>query len=580
MPPPAYHQGVLVHIALRDLAIVERLELALGPGMTAITGETGAGKSILVDAVGLALGDRAEPGLVRAGAERAEVSLVFDLERVPAARAWLAERELDEGAELVLRRTVGADGRSRGWINGRPVTMQALQELGALLVDVHGQHAHQSLVRPETQRELLDAHGGHGELRAAVAEAWERWRAALGELETLEGAGGGRDERLDLLRYQTAELETLGLDAEGIAALEAEHRRLAHAGRLLEGARAALDGLYEAEAASAHALLARAAGELERLAGVDPALEAARALVDEALIRVDEAAGALRDYLDGLELDPERLAEVERRLGQLHDLARKHRVRPEELPAVLERLRAELDALESAGERLEALREEATRAEAAWREAAARLGEARRRTAAALSEAVTAAMAELGMAGGRFGVAVEPAREPARHGADAISFRVTANPGQPLRPLARVASGGELARIALAFQMIAAEASPIPCLVFDEVDSGVGGRVAEIVGRELRRLGERRQVLCVTHLPQVAACAHHQVRVDKRLARGRTRVEASPLDGEGRVEEIARMLGGLEVTERTRAHARELLERAARSPSAGGPSARRRRAGA
>ncbi len=580
MPPPAYHQGVLVHIALRDLAIVERLELALGPGMTAITGETGAGKSILVDAVGLALGDRAEPGLVRAGAERAEVSLVFDLERVPAARAWLAERELDEGAELVLRRTVGADGRSRGWINGRPVTMQALQELGALLVDVHGQHAHQSLVRPETQRELLDAHGGHGELRAAVAEAWERWRAALGELETLEGAGGGRDERLDLLRYQTAELETLGLDAEGIAALEAEHRRLAHAGRLLEGARAALDGLYEAEAASAHALLARAAGELERLAGVDPALEPARALVDEALIRVDEAAGALRDYLDGLELDPERLAEVERRLGQLHDLARKHRVRPEELPAVLERLRAELDALESAGERLEALREEATRAEAAWREAAARLGEARRRTAAALSEAVTAAMAELGMAGGRFGVAVEPAREPARHGADAISFRVTANPGQPLRPLARVASGGELARIALAFQMIAAEASPIPCLIFDEVDSGVGGRVAEIVGRELRRLGERRQVLCVTHLPQVAACAHHQVRVDKRLARGRTRVEASPLDGEGRVEEIARMLGGLEVTERTRAHARELLERAARSPSAGGPSARRRRAGA
>ena len=572
---------MLVHIALRDLAIVERLELALGPGMTAITGETGAGKSILVEAVGLALGDRAEPGLVRAGAERAEVSLVFDLERAPAARAWLAERELDEGAELVLRRTVGADGRSRGWVNGRPVTMQALQALGALLVDVHGQHAHQSLVRSEVQRELLDAHGGHGELRAAVAAAWERWRAALRELEALEGADGGRDERLDLLRYQTAELEALGLDAEGIAALEAEHQRLAHAGRLLEGARAALDGLYEAEAASAHALLARAAGELERLAGVDPALEPARVLVDEALIRVDEAAGALRDYLDGLELDPERLAEIERRLGQLHDLARKHRVRPEELPAVLERLRGELEALESAGERLEALREEATQAEAAWREAATRLSEARRRTAEALAKAVTGAMAELGMAGGRFEVALEAARAPAPHGADAVSFLVTANPGQPLRPLARVASGGELARIALAFQMIAAEASPIPCLVFDEVDSGVGGRVAEIVGRELRRLGERRQVLCVTHLPQVAACAHHQVRVGKRLAGGRTRVEASPLDGEGRVEEIARMLGGLEVTERTRAHARELLERAGREGRAARrTSARRRRAGA
>ena len=564
-----YHQGVLTHLSLRDLAIVERLELDLAPGMTAITGETGAGKSILVDAVGLALGDRAGAGLVRAGAERAEVSLVFDLAAAPEARAWLAEQALDEGDELVIRRTVGADGRSRGWINGRPATMQLLQALGERLVDIHGQHAHQSLARADTQRELLDAHGGHGALRAEVAEAWDRWQAARRALAALEGAGGGRDERLDLLRYQVQELDGIGLDAEGIAALEAEHRRLAHAGRLLAGAQAALERLYEADEASAHALLARAAAEIEALAGLDPALAPVRELLEEALIRVGEAADSLRDYAEGLELDPAALAEAERRLGELHDLARKHRVQPAELPAVLERLRSELAELESAGERLSALRAETAAAEAAWREAAARLTEARRRTATTLSEAVSAAMGELGMPGGRFEVTVSPARTPARHGADTVVFLVTANPGQPARPLARVASGGELARIALAFQMIAAEASPIPCLIFDEVDSGVGGRVAEIVGRELRRLGERRQVLCVTHLPQVAACAHHQVRVEKTVVGERTRVAVAPLAGEGRVEEIARMLGGVEITERTRAHAREMLERAAAGPGDG-----------
>ncbi len=552
---------MLNHLQVRDLAIVSRLELDCPGGMTALTGETGAGKSILIDALSLALGDKAEVGMIRAGSERAEIVADFDLAACPAARAWLAEQALDDEGGCIVRRLIVREGRSRAFVNGRPATGAQLRDLGNLLVDIHGQHAHQSLLRATAQRELLDAYGGHSPLAEAVATAFRDFRALDQKLKALESASQERAARLDLLRFQVQELEALGMTGAEIEALDQEQRRLSHLGRLQETAASILRTLEEDEPSIGDHLRA-ATTEIDELAAIDPALTDSRDLLETAAIHAGEAATSLRHYLDALDLDPAALETVESRLTQVHDLARKYRILPAQLPETVVERRAELDDLEQTDVTLVGLRESH---ETAWRdfmELAQRLGEARAKAAERLANTVTSAMQQLGMAGGRFAVQIEPLpRERVGSGGlERIDFLVSANPGQPLQPLIKVASGGELSRISLGIQVATAECGSVPTLVFDEVDVGIGGGVAEIVGRLLRRLGESRQVLCVTHLPQVAAQAHWQLRVRKEAIDGQTHTRIEPLDEAARIDEIARMLGGTEITARTRDHASEMLE--------------------
>jgi DNA repair protein RecN (Recombination protein N) len=551
---------MLTHILVKDLAIVSSLELECASGMTALTGETGAGKSIMIDALGLALGDKADAAMIRAGCERAEIVAGFDLGSVPGARAWLAEQDLDEDGDCLVRRLIVRDGRSRAYVNGRPATGAQLRDLGNLLVDIHGQHAHQSLLRANAQRDLLDAYGGHGGLAESVASAYREYRVLDHQLAALESARQERAERLDLLRFQVEELAALGLGAAEIEGLDQEQRRLSHLGRLQETAARVLQAVSDSEPSIADQL--RSAGsDLDDLAAIDPALVEPRDLLETAAIHAGEAAASLRHYLDGLEIDPAARDAVETRIAQIHDLARKYRVQPVELPDALAARQVELTTLEHADLRLGGLRESHGAALQTFLDRAHALGAARAEAAERLSRTVTEAMQQLGMAGGRFAVEIE-ALAPERAGAgglERIAFLVSANPGQPLQPLAKVASGGELSRISLGIQVATAECGSVPTLVFDEVDVGIGGGVAEIVGRLLRRLGASRQVLCVTHLPQVAAQAHQQLRVRKETLDGQTYTRIETLDPAARIDEIARMLGGTKITARTRDHACEML---------------------
>jgi DNA repair protein RecN (Recombination protein N) len=553
---------MLSYLQVRDLAIVSHLELECRSGMTALTGETGAGKSILIEALGLVLGDKADAGLIRAGRERAEILAEIDLDHAPDARDWLIEQGLDDDGACVVRRLIVREGRSRAFINSRSATGAQLRDLGERLVDIHGQHAHQSLLRANAQRDLLDAYGGHGDRVTAVATAFRDFRDLDQRLQALEAASADRAARLDLLRFQVDELSALGLTVAAIESLDHEQRRLSHIGRLQETVGRVLRLLDEGEPAIEDQLRG-ATREIEELAGIDPALAESRDLLETAAIHASEAAAGLRRYLDGLDLDPAALQEIELRLGQLHDLARKYRVKPTELPERLDQRRAELEALEQSDVTLGDLRE---RRERVWRDflaAAAELSRARRTAAERLSTTVTRSMQQLGMNGGQFSLQLDalPEERANANGLERVEMLVSANPGQPLQPLARVASGGELSRISLAIQVATAECGRVPTLVFDEVDVGIGGGVAEIVGRLLRKLGESRQVLCVTHLPQVAAQAHNQLRVRKETIDGQTFTRIESLDDRARVDEIARMLGGTEITARTRDHASEMLDR-------------------
>ncbi|NIR29258.1 MAG: DNA repair protein RecN [Gammaproteobacteria bacterium] len=554
---------MLIQLAVRDFAVVVSLHLELEPGMTVLTGETGAGKSILVDALSLALGERAYSDAVRAGRERAEVSAVFDLDAVPAARQWLFEHELDSSeGECVLRRSVGRDGRSRAWINTRPVPVQTLRELGDLLIDIHGQHAHQSLLRRATQRQILDEYAGHGRALARLGECYARWSSLHAERERLESTPGEVEARLDFLRYQLEELQRLNLEPDEPAQLDGEHRRMSHASELLQTYQQAVERLCGDDDAAVLSQIGGVRRSLGELHAYDERLPEPISLLESATVHVEEAASALRRYAEDLELDPQRYQWLEERLGAIHALARKHRVPAEELPALTPRLVAEVEALEHGAGRRESLEQELAAVGQQYREVARALFEERRRAADALCEAVSANMRELGMTGGRFQVRVEHAAEerPTPHGLDHVEFLVSTDPGQPMGPLARVASGGELSRISLAIQVIASQGSGVPTLVFDEVDAGIGGRVAQIVGQHLRRLAERRQVLCITHLPQVASQAAHHIQVQKYSEKAATRTQLEALSGEERVREIARMLGGLQITAQTLAHAREMLE--------------------
>jgi DNA repair protein RecN (Recombination protein N) len=552
---------MLRHLHIRDFAIVEDLELDLGAGMTVLSGETGAGKSILLDALGLTLGDRADSAAVRHGAQRAEITASFDVTKLPGVLAWLRERELDAGEECLIRRTVGTDGRSRGYINGQPMPIQALRELGEQLVDIHGQHAHQSLLRRGVQRQILDAYAGHGRLLEEVGETYRRWCALREERERLAASDEERNARRELLGYQVEELRTLDLGATEPNELDEEQRRLANANRLIEGCQRTVEALYEGEEGTVSGLLSRTMSELGELERFDEALRGPGEMLQSAAIQIEEAAGELRHHLADLELDPERLAWVEQRLTAVYDLARKHQTTPEDLPDLLHRLEEELARIEDSGARLAATEEELAAAAEQYRALASELSGGRRKGAARLAAEVTANVRELGMPDGQFEVRIEPlgSDEFSAHGADRVEYLITANPGQPSSPLSKVASGGELSRISLALEVIVAGSASIPTLIFDEVDVGVGGGVAEMVGRRLRALSESVQVLCVTHQPQVAALAHQHLRVAKHTNTKRTRATIQPLADAARVEEIARMLGGMEITEQTLSHASEMM---------------------
>ncbi|MFC3285605.1 DNA repair protein RecN [Litchfieldella rifensis] len=555
---------MLVQLAIRDYAIVDSLDLELHGGMTAITGETGAGKSILLGALGLCLGERADAGSVRHGSERADLSARFDISALPQARAWLEGRELPSD-DCLLRRVITASGRSKAWINGQPTTVADLKGLGEHLIEIHGQHAHQALLREDTHLRLLDDFAGHAPAVAELAATYRQWQDRRRRLKRLAEDGDEMQARRQLLRYQVEELDQLALEDGELKALEEEQEALAHAEETLREAQFAAECCDHDEAGALH-LLTQAVNRLGPLPGSERGhLAEALGMLDDARIQIEEAARELHRFVDTTELDPERLAQVEERLGEVHRIARKHHVMPEELTGLHQRLHAELAGLEGDEHDLEALTAEVEALRDNWRQQARAIAEARREAAVRFGREVQDQLAFLAMGKASFRVQVESSDTPAPNGLDSVCFLISANPGQPARPLTKVASGGELSRISLAIQVVAASHSTIPTLVFDEVDVGISGATAEIVGQLLKRLGAQGQVMTVTHLPQVAAQAHQHLHIEKQARDDTTLTQMALLDEAGRVSELARMLGGVKLSEHTLAHAREMLDASQRA---------------
>lgn len=565
---------MLRSLSIRDFVIVDALDLDISAGFTVFTGETGAGKSILIDALALVLGERADAGVVREGAARASIGATFSTHA--SLDDWLAERELSgEDSTVLLRRTVDAGGRSKAFINGAAATLAQLREVGDQLVDIHGQHAHQQLLRPDAQRLLFDAHAGLTAQTAAVAEAWRAWRACVRQREGVEQQSREMQLERERLEWQVGELEKLAPQPGEWDEIQSEYNRLSHAAGLIDGSRAALDALSESDG-SVLSALNTIVHRVRQLSEIDPALADVMAALEPAQVQAQEAAHSLTRYVDRLELDPERLQVVEERMHALHTTARKYRLPPEQLGDELIALRQQLDDLHAAQDINKVKAREAA-ARAAYLTLAQHLSAARKVAAEALSAAVTDAMQGLSMAGGSFAVALHALEEGQSYGLEQVEFLVAGHAGVSARPLARVASGGELARISLAISVITSEAAPTPTLIFDEVDTGIGGAVAEVVGRRLQELGRSRQVLCVTHLPQVAAQAGSHLLVSKETTDDagahQTRSRIRALDAAGRVVETARMLGGATVTATTLQHAEEMLAQGARAAAVQGPGA-------
>ncbi|MES2772231.1 MAG: DNA repair protein RecN [Pseudomonadota bacterium] len=576
---------MLQRLTIKDFVLADRLELEFAQGFGVLTGETGAGKSMLIDALSFVLGDRADVSLIRSGCERSDISAEFDLVDAPDASAWLQEQDLapdDSSDNLLLRRVIERNGRSRAYLNGVPIPLQQLRAIAEFLLDIHGQHAHQSLLRSDAQRVLFDTHAGNNALLAEVKSAWQRWQSATSAWLAASGDQAAVSAEREQLGWQINELAALNFSADTWQSLNAEHKRLAHAASLVEGTQFALSLLAEGDAACA-LQLDRAAHKLSALSEYDPALSDVTQLIQSAQAELGEAVSALHRYADHLEADPARLNEVEQAIDAVLNCARKFRTTPEALPALLERWQQRLEQLSAASD-LTQLEAEAKTLGNTYQQLAQRLSAARATAAVALGSAVTEAMQQLALNGGRFEIALCPLAQNAQgevgsaYGLEQIEFRIAGLAGNEARPLAKVASGGELSRISLAIQVVTSQAACVPTLIFDEVDVGIGGGVAEVVGRLLRQLGTTRQVLCVTHLAQVAARANWQWYVSKAAENaageagetGETddtpsasktslRSRVCTLDQAGRIEEIARMLGGVEITELTRQHAKEML---------------------
>ncbi|MGX5218169.1 DNA repair protein RecN [Pseudomonas segetis] len=555
---------MLVHLSVHNYAIVEHLDLELERGMSVISGETGAGKSIMLDALGLTLGDRADSGVVRPGADKADILASFDLDDIPEARAWLAERDLDNDGPCILRRVITAEGRSRGYINGSPCPQADLKALGELLIDIHSQHEHQSLLKAETHRRLLDEFAGSQELARQVSLAAQRWKQTRNELERISSIGDEQRARHQLLSYQLEELDNLGLVDNELEQLEQEHKNLTNAESLLSACRQVLELCSESDAGNVLSALTGSLNRLSSFQGQPGALTEASNMLANAQIQVEEAVGELNRFIDHFDADPERLQTLEERLDAIYTLARKHRIQPDQLPHMQQQLFDEIETLNADDQAAERLSEELSAFERHYQEKAAELSRLRNKGADKLGKAVQKEMQTLGMPGGRFSIQLHASSspEPQVNGLEQVEFLVSANPGQPLKALAKVASGGELSRISLAIQVITAQTSRVPTLVFDEVDVGIGGPTAEVVGQLLRRLGDRGQVLTVTHLPQVAAQGHQHLFVHKARGNDATRTAVSKLSNDQRVEEIARMLGGVDLTDESIAHARQMVSSA------------------
>lgn len=549
---------MLRQLTLRDFAIVDKIELAFEAGFTVLTGETGAGKSILVDALALALGERGDAGVVRAGAARAEISAEFDATHLPALQAWFIDNELDDEGNCLLRRVIDNNGRSRCFINGRAVSAQQLREAGEFLVDIHGQHAHQSLLKPATQRDLLDAYGGVTELARQTSHAYRHARQLEARLAALRENSNAVETEREQLQWQIRELNALQLHLPDWEALQNEHQRLANAVNLGEGVAFALDALSEGEAtvqAQLHVVSAKLAG----LLAYDNELQVPYDLLESAAVQLQEASHALRRYADHMEADPARLLAVEQRIEQVLDAARKYRVKVEQLPALLATAEQRLAELDGATD-LAHLHAEAKAAHSTWLGLAQQLSAARVQTAHALETVVSATMQQLALSGGQFSIALTTLPEGNAQGLEHIEFMVAPHAGAVPRALAKVASGGELSRISLALQTAVSEIAGVPTLIFDEVDVGIGGSVAETVGHLLKRLATSRQILCITHLPQVAAVGEHHLQVSKANIGAEVVSRIAQLDETERVDEIARMLGGVTITSKTRQHADEMLD--------------------
>ena len=552
---------MLVHLSVHNYAIVEHLDLELQSGMSVITGETGAGKSIMLDALGLALGDRADSGVVRPGADKADILASFDLADIPEARSWLSERDLDTDGPCILRRVITSEGRSRAYINGSPCPQGDLKALGELLIDIHSQHEHQSLLKPDTHRRLLDEYAGASDLARQVQLAAQRWKQTRSELERLSSSSDEQRARHQLLSYQLEELENLSLGENELEQLEQEHKTLSNAEQLLGTCRQVLELCSESDAGNVLSALTASLNRLGTFSNQPGALSEATNLLASAQIQVEEAVGELNRFIDHFDADPQRQQQLEDRLDSIYSLARKHRVQPGDLGELQQRLLDELESLNADDEAVERLSDELAAYARHYQEKASELSQLRQAAASTLASAVEVEMQRLGMPGGRFSIQLSPQNSDSLqpNGLELVEFQVSANPGQPLKGLAKVASGGELSRISLAIQVITAQTSRVPTLVFDEVDVGIGGPTAEVVGQLLRRLGERGQVLTVTHLPQVAAQGHQHLFVHKQRGSEETRTAVATLDAEQRIEEVARMLGGLDLTDESLAHARKML---------------------
>ncbi len=552
---------MLTTIQIDNFAIIDHLEVDFQPGMTVLTGETGAGKSIIVDALSLVLGDRADPTVVRNNCKQADITATFDISQIPDINKWLTEHELSDQNDCLLRRIISKEGRSKAYINGHPATLSMMKSLGEQLVDIHGQHAHQALLRPGMQSRLLDNFANHNTLLGNLSNHWNKWQLLVTELQKLQHSELERRDRHELLDYQVSELVRFGISSKEISTIDEDFNCLANSNQLQEETSLQLHNLYQNEGQSAFEIVNQAAASLEQLSEMDKSLSPVIELLHGASIQIQEASQDLRAYQQQLEMDPEKLKELDQRLSQLHDLARKHRIEVKELPELQIRLVAELEELTNSTRRLDGLEQEVISARKAYLDAAAALSKSRHQAAKKLNKAISNYLTQLGMSGGQFAVSFDTLDEDRYNseGTEKITFLVTANPGQPLQPLTKVASGGELSRISLAIQVVTVADASIPCLIFDEVDVGIGGGTAEVVGNLLNEISTQSQVLCVTHQAQVAAKGNQHYRVIKTSRNKKTSTYLEDLQQNLRTEEIARMIGGIEITEQTRNHAREML---------------------